>query len=120
MTHALAATFKGSWIIDSGATCHICNDETLFRELRLLDTPIYVTLGDGRCLKGIAEGTVKIETLLPDGSINKCKLENVLLGTRSSSAKLGAKLSTSRRRQLLWLLRLATCITLNTAGRPRI
>ncbi len=72
MTHVLAATSKGSWIIDSGATCHMCNDETLFLKLRLLDTPIDVTLGDGRCLKGIAEGTVKMETLLPDGSIKKC------------------------------------------------
>ncbi len=73
MTHALVATSKGSWIIDSGATC---NDETLFNELRQLETPIDVTLGDGRCLKGIAEGTV---TILPDGSSKKCKLDNVLL-----------------------------------------
>ena len=37
-----------------------------------------VTLGDGRSLKAIAEGTVRMETLLPDGNTHKCKLDDVL------------------------------------------
>ena len=28
--HALSAGSKGNWIVDSGATCHMCNDEKLF------------------------------------------------------------------------------------------
>ena len=35
VTHALSTTSKGNWIIDSGATCHMCSDKKLFRELRV-------------------------------------------------------------------------------------
>ena len=37
--HALAATSKDIWIVDSGATCHMCNDETFFSELNNLNEP---------------------------------------------------------------------------------
>ena len=37
-----------------------------------------MTLGDGHTLDGTAIGTVSIETLLPDRSTHRCKLENVL------------------------------------------
>ena len=77
--HALTAASRGTWIVDSGATCHMCNDEKLFVQLRQLNTPREVTLGDGRSLEGQAEGTVKLETILPDGTTQKCRLENVLL-----------------------------------------
>ena len=30
VSHALSASATSNWIIDSGATCHICNDKTLF------------------------------------------------------------------------------------------
>ena len=36
--HALAATSIGSWVVDSGATCHICSDENMFVDLQL-NTP---------------------------------------------------------------------------------
>jgi len=75
--HALAATSSGSWIVDSGATCHMCNDRKLFVDMRNLESP-QVTSGDGSPLKGPAEGTVKLEMILPDGNTQKCKLENVL------------------------------------------
>ena len=77
-TPALAATSRRSWIIDSGATCHMCNNVTQFHKLRPLETPMEVTLGDGRSLKAIAEGTVRMETLLPDGNTHKCKFDDVL------------------------------------------
>ena len=56
----------------------MCNDKKLFIDIRHLDTPQQVTLGDGTPLKGLAEGTVKLDMILPDGSTQKCKLENVL------------------------------------------
>ena len=76
--HALAAISSGTWIVDSGATCHMCNDKNLFTDMRDLDTPQQVTLGDGSPLEGPAEGTVKLDMILPDGSTQNCKLKNVL------------------------------------------
>ena len=78
-THALTVSSRGNWIVDSGATCHMCNDRSLFSELRSLEAPQEVTLGDGHVLQATAQGTVTLETLLPDGSCKKCRLENVLL-----------------------------------------
>ena len=37
-----------------------------------------MTLGDGSPLEGPAEGTVKLDMILPDGGTQKCKLKNVL------------------------------------------
>ena len=65
--------------MDSGATCHMCNNKELFDEIKVLDTPQEVKLGNGHILEATAEGTVNLETLLPDGNSRKCKLENVLL-----------------------------------------
>ena len=65
--HALVATFSGTWIVNLGATCHMCNDKNLFTDTRHMDTPQQVTLGDGSLLEGSAEGTVKLDMILPDG-----------------------------------------------------
>ena len=46
--------------------------------MRDLDTPQQVTLGDESPLEGPAEGTVKLDMILPDGSTQNCKLKNVL------------------------------------------
>ena len=86
--HALAATSRGSWIVDSGATCHMCNDKNLFVDLRHLNTPQQVTLGDGSCLEGPAEGTVKLDSILPGGSTQRCTLENVLFVPKLSYSLL--------------------------------
>ena len=77
--HALAATSKDIWIVDSGATCHMCNDETFFSELNTLNEPQEVSLGDGHKLQAVAEGEVLLHMLLPDGSTKRCTLKNVLL-----------------------------------------
>ena len=44
--------------MDSGASCHICNDRNSFVELRNLKRSLDVTLGDGHMLKAIGRGTV--------------------------------------------------------------
>ena len=46
------------WIIDSGATCHVCHDYSLFSELQNLEKPLDIALGDGHTLKAIGRGTV--------------------------------------------------------------
>ena len=76
---ALSASSRGNWIVDSGATCHMCNDKELFNELKRFETPQEVTLGDGHALEVTAKGTVTLEMLLPDGSKKKCRLQDVLI-----------------------------------------
>ncbi len=56
----------------------MCNDREHFSEIKMLESPQDVTLGDGHPLQATAEGTVTLETLLPDGSTKKCKLRDVL------------------------------------------
>ena len=76
--YALAATSKKLWIVDSGATCHMCNDKTLFSELTILRKPQEVSLGDGHVLEAIAEGTVSLQMLLPERRKQRCSLKKVL------------------------------------------
>ena len=46
--HAMTSHFgKAAWIIDSGVTCHMCNDQSVFVKYEELETPLRVTLGDG-------------------------------------------------------------------------
>ena len=90
-THVLSATSspgENQWIVDSGATCHMCKDKQFFSELRSLDTAQEVIVGDGHVLEATAEGTVTLETLLPDGNTKKCKLEKVLLVPKLSYSLL--------------------------------
>ena len=78
--HVLSACGTGSdkWIIDSGATCHMCNDKSQFVDFVRLEGPQDVTLGDGHHLKAIGRGTVTLEVELSQGKIKKCKLNDVL------------------------------------------
>ena len=39
-----------SWIVDSGATCHICNDRRSFVEIHTLKKPQDVMFGDRHAL----------------------------------------------------------------------
>ena len=95
MTHALVTSSESrrGWIVDSGATCHMSNDEAQFVDLRKLSSPQKVTLGDGHSLDA---GTVKLETLLPDRSTKECRLNNVLLVPKLSYSLLSvSKASTA-------------------------
>lgn len=51
---------SSSWIIDSGATHHLCNDKTLFSTLGRLGTEINVALGDGSVVPAPASGTLTL------------------------------------------------------------
>ena len=63
------------WIIDSGASCHMCKDESTFKDLKELETPKEITLGDGYCVKAIAKGTIHMYT----NEQRKIELKDVLL-----------------------------------------
>lgn len=66
------------WIVDSGATCHMCNNVDSFESLESLNEPLKITLGDGRSVKATQRGRVKIVTQL-EGRQETCTLNEVLL-----------------------------------------
>ena len=68
-----------NWVIDSGATCHICNNEKLYYKLKKLATAQEVTLGDGRALKAVGYEDIMLKTRLPIGKVKKFRLRHVLL-----------------------------------------
>ena len=67
----LQSTRKNYWIIDSGTTCHICNDEELFTDLVPMKKPQSIVLGDGHQLEANSYGTVKLQLVLQDGITEK-------------------------------------------------
>lgn len=76
--HALSARSRGNWTIDSGATCHMCNNENLFGKFEHLQKSQEVTLGDGHGLEATGQGVVSLEMRLPDGKTKRCILHSVL------------------------------------------
>ena len=80
--HALSAgdsNARDQWILDSGATCHMCNNEEMFSNLCTLRSPLNVTLGDGRNLQATGRGNVILMMNLPQGKKENCTLHDVLL-----------------------------------------
>ena len=56
-----------TWIVDSGATCHICNSKELFVDYQPLPKPQKVTVGDNHTIEAIGTGAVEVKLKLPDG-----------------------------------------------------
>ena len=82
MGHALSTEenprCSRSWIIDSGATSHICNDCKQFLQLYPLKNSLEVVLGDGHKLTAVAQGTVKVLMKYGHQGSRKCILHDVL------------------------------------------
>ena len=79
--HALAVVSSNeehAWIVDSGATCHMCHTKRMFTTHYQIEKPIDVTLGDGRTLIAIGRGKVELDMVLPNGELKSCKLHDVL------------------------------------------
>ena len=51
---------KSSWVVDSGATCHMCHDIDKFINMNKLDKAEDITLGDGHSVKAFGVGTVDL------------------------------------------------------------
>ena len=66
------------WIVDSGATCHICNSKELFKDFQPLAEPQKVALGDGRTLEAIGTGAVEMKLEVPGGESKIGRLSEVL------------------------------------------
>lgn len=67
-----------AWIVDSGATSHMCRDKKSFSVLYQLEDPIDVVLGDGRTLSATGRGNVELDMVLPNGKVKTCTLHDVL------------------------------------------
>ena len=82
------------WIVDSGATCHMCNDRKLFVNFNSLAEPRYITLGDGHTVKAVGRGVVLLTISTDDVKTNKCKLQDVLYVPKLSFNLLSVVAST--------------------------
>ena len=78
--HALSADgrIRDRWILDSGATCHMCNKKSLFSHLVPLQSSITIALGDGHSLQAIGHGNVTLKMKLPLERVETCTLHDVL------------------------------------------
>ena len=80
VNHVLSANSTGplnKWIVDSGATCHMCCYDKLFDELHSLEQPLEVMLGDGYAAEATGRGTVVLELTEVGGKASRCKLHEV-------------------------------------------
>jgi len=80
VTHALSSNLESSssWIIDSGATSYMCNDQSLFDHTYLFKKPQKVTLGDGHTLEAIGQGVVTLKMTFSNKKTKRCHIHNVL------------------------------------------
>ena len=65
------------WIIDSGASNHLCYKKEEFSELRELSSPKKIVLGDNRVIEATHEGRVDLD-LRVGGEIQSATLSKVL------------------------------------------
>ena len=65
---------KSSWIVDSGATCHMCRDIDKFINMKKLDKAEDITLGDGHSVKAFGIGTVDLYVKVSDEKQQRCRL----------------------------------------------
>ena len=70
------AADRAKWIIDSGATAHICNDRAMFCEFRSV-TPFEILIGDKSSVQGTGRGTIEM-TISVRGKPVKCRLMDVV------------------------------------------
>ncbi len=56
----------------------MCGSEKYFVELHPVKQEMEETLGDGHVLKVAGQGVVSLKMKLPDGSVRRCKLLDVL------------------------------------------
>ena len=78
-SHVLGVSEPTShWVVDSGATCHVCNSKELFEDFHPLQVPQQVTVGDGRNLEAVGTGVVPLKLKLLEGEFKIGRLSDVL------------------------------------------
>ena len=77
ISHCLSANLDENWVIDSGATAHMCFSKNKFTDYKVLSSPINVCVGDGRTLEAVGKGNIDLIFIMPSGD-KVSKLNNVL------------------------------------------
>jgi hypothetical protein len=77
MRFAGRTDYKDRTIVDTGATDHICNDLSKFIEWRQVSTCSGIKTGAG-IVKVVATGSIAMDLLCADGTINHVKFSDVL------------------------------------------
>jgi len=62
LTSRTEKTVTKDWIIDSGASQHMCKEKSMFSELNPLESPIQIRLGDNRKVEATHEGKIRLRT----------------------------------------------------------
>ena len=75
---ATGDTNTDSWLLDSGASQHMCNNKELFSNLVNICTSVKVEVGDGRSLTAVGQGSVVLKVNLPNNKVETRILNNVL------------------------------------------
>ena len=65
---------KSPWIVDSGATCHMCHDIDKFINMKKLDKAEDITLGDGHSVKAFGIGTFDLNVKVSSEKQQRCRL----------------------------------------------
>ena len=92
----------GSWIVDSGATSHLCNDKSMFTVFDSLENPQEIVLGDGHTLDAVGIGDVVLN-LVVDGKIKKRQLRDVLYVPRLTCNLLSvSKTTETEKKDQIW------------------
>ena len=97
--HALSVletTHESQWIIDSGATSHMCTDQRMFTELHPLSKSLEVKLGDGHVLTAVGQGTVQLIMKCGRDKYRKCTLSDVLYVPKLSCNLLSVSKTTEK------------------------
>ncbi|KAL0458745.1 UNVERIFIED_CONTAM: Copia protein, partial [Sesamum latifolium] len=73
----LASLNNGTWIVDTGATNHLCGDVSLFHSLQTLKTPININLPDNSTVLAKQSGNITLSATLT--LTNDLKTKTVLV-----------------------------------------
>ena len=69
---------KSSWIVDSGATCHMYHDIDKFINMKKLDKADDIILSDGHSIKAFGIGIVDLNVKVSDEKQQRCRLFETL------------------------------------------
>lgn len=67
-----------NWIVDFGATCHMGKEEDLFIDIKELEKPQKLTIGDGFSVEAIWRETVELFMNISNNEAQRCQLFDIL------------------------------------------